>query len=122
MATAHLRPLVYKDTPSVELTGGGLAFGWRSGLWFLPEWEPLTSGLSPPRSQLLNILSSRRIFWSGRQQAAKPGRRTGGFTGTAPSLPLMVGHHRLLPFPPAQPPFKLLPRPPPPGMAGLKAL
>lgn len=88
MATARLRPLVYKDTASVELTGGGLAFGWRSGLWFLPEWEPFTSGLSPPRSQLLNILSSRRIFWSGRQQMAKPGgRRTGGFTGTAPSLP-----------------------------------
>lgn len=47
VATARLRPLVYKDTASVETTGGGLAFGWRSGLWFLPEWEPLTASEHP---------------------------------------------------------------------------
>lgn len=65
---------------------------WWVSLW-LGEWlvVPPRGGAADewslyPCSLLLNMLSSRRICWSGC-------RRTAGFTGTAPSLPQMGGRY-----------------------------
>lgn len=45
-----LHPPVYKDSASVEVTGGGVSLWLEKRLVFLPEWEPLTSGLSLPHA------------------------------------------------------------------------